>query len=80
MRNDNSWKARGIKRRDFRHDKSGPEVAPYKSKKRKRKHIKNCKHEFLPLKSAYYFLIIECCNKCGKMNYIWKDGRRRWSL
>jgi hypothetical protein len=69
---DSSWKAGGIKRRDFRHTKNGPHIPKHQGKKKKtkkwckgiegREHV--IKHTNHPRYSAYAH--VDLCEICGK--------------
>ena len=69
-----SWRAGGIKKRDFRHDPGLPdsEIPKYR-KKRKKVRRNRCKHTYTTLNRYYYEILL--CSKCGRREWKWK---RNW--
>lgn len=84
---DDSWNASGVKRRDFRHDHSSPEIPRHKGKKKNTK--KWCKgkigvrHKFSREQKSFKFASIswswieKTCTVCGKVTNVYnKKGLR----
>lgn len=72
----NNWKARGLIKRDFQHDHSGPEELPYRKKGKGKKYCKANKSEHVydtwsewRTYTRYRYRYAAC--KCGKTG--WKS-------
>lgn len=65
---DSSWKASGIKRRDFRHTHDGPEVPRHQGKKNRRKWCRGKvgrEHQLVRVRASRW-IDNDVCTECGK--------------
>jgi hypothetical protein len=74
-----SWKASGLKRRDFRHTHDGPEVTRHVGKRRKStkrwcRGVKGREHQPVVEQRRWYDLTL--CSVCHKhLSYSWRPWR-----
>lgn len=76
-RDRDSWKARGILRRDFRHSHDGPEAAPHRSKPKPKQWCRGIEGRLhVPVFVLRTFCDQTVCDACGKvLAWHWRPWR-----